>query len=265
MLLQLTRLFLLLCLLCLSSPAWQHLEATHAPAAKTAPHSRLCSVLLMTGAALVFGAVLTQVATVAPWASTAAAGPCWQPHSNRTDTHAAARQHHQQLQEQLQQLKKQHEQQISTLSAVQQAQLQVKAGVQQLQQLYGQLGKTPAADKPQDNDISAQQTASTGGLQQQHWRSTTEQPTGVICTVLRNEARYVPEWVAFHLLMGATKIVIYDDNSTDSLGKAVAAFGDSVVIVDLYQDVTGVPGDGGVHRVHGRQGTYYWQVCSLVL
>jgi hypothetical protein len=45
-------------------------------------------------------------------------------------------------------------------------------------------------------------------LQQQQ-----QQPTGVICTVLRNEARYVPEWVAFHLLMGATTIVIYDDNS----------------------------------------------------
>jgi hypothetical protein len=169
-------------------------------------------------------------------------------------------QDHQQLQEQLQQLKQQHELQISTLSAVQQAQLQVQAGVQQLQQLYLKLGQAPAAKQTQHNNVPA---STDGSQQQQQQRNATQQPIGVICTVLRNEARYVPEWVAFHLLMGATKIVIYDDNSTDSLGKAVAAFGDSVVIMDLYKDVTGVPGDGGVHRVHGRQGKYYYQVCSL--
>ena len=40
---------------------------------------------------------------------------------------------------------------------------------------------------------------------------------GVICTSVRNEAPYIQEWLEFHLLVGATKFVIYDDKSTDGL------------------------------------------------
>lgn len=76
---------------------------------------------------------------------------------------------------------------------------------------------------------------------------------GVICTVLRNEAKYIAEWIAFHQVMGATKFIVYDDNSTDSLRDVVAPFGDAVVVIDMYNDVEGVPGDAGVHRVAGRQ------------
>jgi ferredoxin-NADP reductase len=103
----------------------------------------------------VFGAVLTQVAAVAPWSSTAAAAACWQPHSNHTNSHAAVLQDQQQLQDHLQQLKQQHEQQLATLSAAKQAQLQVQAGVQKLQQLYGQLKRAPAADKVKQHNNTA--------------------------------------------------------------------------------------------------------------
>ncbi|WIA34962.1 hypothetical protein OEZ86_013243 [Tetradesmus obliquus] len=85
--------------------------------------------------------------------------------------------------------------------------------------------------------------------QQQHGNTTVQ---GVVCTVLRNEARYIPEWVAFHLIMGATKVVIYDDNSTDGIQEAAAPFGERLVIVDM-KSVQGVPGDASVHRMNARQ------------
>ncbi|WIA35986.1 hypothetical protein OEZ86_004363 [Tetradesmus obliquus] len=53
--------------------------------------------------------------------------------------------------------------------------------------------------------------------------------------------------------MGATKIVIYNDNSTDGIKEAVSPFGDRVVIVDLKKNIGGVPEDLSVHRVGGRQ------------
>lgn len=77
---------------------------------------------------------------------------------------------------------------------------------------------------------------------------------GVICTVLKNEAKYVAEWIAFHLVVGATKFVIYDDNSTDNLLEVVKPFGDAVNVINMYKDVQGAPGDNAIHRVAGRQG-----------
>lgn len=44
-----------------------------------------------------------------------------------------------------------------------------------------------------------------------------DQVEGVICTSVRNEAPYIQEWLEFHLLVGATKFVIYNDRSTDGL------------------------------------------------
>jgi hypothetical protein len=249
-------------LLLFSPPALQHAMAPFAPTEQPAAHSRLFWVLLV-GAAVLFGALLSQVAAAAPWGFTPAAVSCWQPHSNHTDRHAAAPQEQQQLQEQVQQLKQQYQQQLLTLSTLQTAQLQLQASVQALrsQQLSGQLAADEQASFVEQVQLLSRNT-STQGLQQQQQqqqqqsrrRNTTQPHQGIICTVLRNEARYVPEWVAFHLLMGATKVVIYDDNSTDSLRDAAAAFGDSVVVVDMLKDVKGVPGDNAVHRVSGRQG-----------
>mmetsp|Transcript_75975 Transcript_75975/g.216840 ORF Transcript_75975/g.216840 Transcript_75975/m.216840 type:complete len:806 (-) Transcript_75975:454-2871(-) len=39
--------------------------------------------------------------------------------------------------------------------------------------------------------------------------------TLAVCTRLRNEARYLPEWIEFHLLAGVEFFYIYDDSSTD--------------------------------------------------
>jgi hypothetical protein len=142
-------------------------------------------------------------------------------------------------------LEQQYEKQTQTLSAMQQVQKQVQTTVKTLEELYGTLSKHPSLDVRQSENSQQQQ-------QQQPLGNATEQ--GVVCTVLRNEAKYIPEWVAFHLLMGATKMVIYDDKSTDGIREAVAPFGEAVQIVDLHKDVQGVPGDASVHRVASRQG-----------
>jgi len=47
-----------------------------------------------------------------------------------------------------------------------------------------------------------------------------------MCIIVRDEAPYIEEWLAFHLLQGATKILVYDNGSTDGtlqlLGQAAA-------------------------------------------
>lgn len=45
-----------------------------------------------------------------------------------------------------------------------------------------------------------------------------------IATIVRNETPYMREWVAFHLAMGADRLIIYDNMSTDGLSEAVADF-----------------------------------------
>ncbi|KAJ8328631.1 hypothetical protein QVD99_002897 [Batrachochytrium dendrobatidis] len=39
----------------------------------------------------------------------------------------------------------------------------------------------------------------------------------VVTTMIHNKARFVPEWIEFHLLQGFDRFVIYDDASTDGL------------------------------------------------
>lgn len=83
---------------------------------------------------------------------------------------------------------------------------------------------------------------------------TQQPPSGVLCTLLHNEAKYLQEWIAFHLLVGAKTIVIYDDSSTDNLKQVVAPFQGSVVLHHLGE-MQGVPGDATTeHRQRPRQG-----------
>jgi hypothetical protein len=51
--------------------------------------------------------------------------------------------------------------------------------------------------------------------------------------MVKDENRHLAEWVQFHLLLGATKVVIYDDNSTVSPAAALQNFGDSIVIHNI--------------------------------
>lgn len=45
-----------------------------------------------------------------------------------------------------------------------------------------------------------------------------------VCTIIRNEAATLPEWIAFHWLQGAGKFIIYDDGSIDNPTEALKPF-----------------------------------------
>lgn len=51
-----------------------------------------------------------------------------------------------------------------------------------------------------------------------------------ICLIVKNEARYLAEWIEYHLLIGVDKIYIYDNNSDDDLLSVCAAYRDVVQI-----------------------------------
>lgn len=50
---------------------------------------------------------------------------------------------------------------------------------------------------------------------------------------IKNEARYIPEYLEFHLLQGFDHFILYNDGSTDSLIEVCAPYGDLVEIRDM--------------------------------
>lgn len=46
----------------------------------------------------------------------------------------------------------------------------------------------------------------------------------VACTMLRNEAAYVREWIVYHLLVGVEHFYLYDNDSTDNTAEVLAPF-----------------------------------------
>ena len=61
-----------------------------------------------------------------------------------------------------------------------------------------------------------------------------------IAVILRNEARYAPEWARFHHAAGVRRFVIYDDGSTDGTADAVAAVlpADALIVIPWAQRLT---------------------------
>lgn len=51
-----------------------------------------------------------------------------------------------------------------------------------------------------------------------------------ICAIIKNEARYIEEWLEYHLYIGFDKIWLYDNGSEDDLAGAIAKF-DCVEVV----------------------------------
>lgn len=47
-------------------------------------------------------------------------------------------------------------------------------------------------------------------------------PRVAICAIVRDEARYIREWIAFHLLQGISQILIYDEGSCDDTKKIIS-------------------------------------------
>jgi Glycosyltransferase family 92 len=45
-----------------------------------------------------------------------------------------------------------------------------------------------------------------------------------VCTMVRNEARYIEEWVAYHMLMKVDHFYIYNDRGTDNIEEVLAPY-----------------------------------------
>jgi len=55
-------------------------------------------------------------------------------------------------------------------------------------------------------------------------------PTRVLCLVVKNEARFIREWIAFHTLAaGFNKVIVFDDSSSDDLLSVLATVPASLV------------------------------------
>jgi hypothetical protein len=53
-----------------------------------------------------------------------------------------------------------------------------------------------------------------------------------LCAIVRDEVRYIREWVAFHHLQGVSRLLIFDNSSTDGTGEVLrAARGEAGVFV----------------------------------
>jgi len=56
----------------------------------------------------------------------------------------------------------------------------------------------------------------------------------IICSVIKNEARYLQPWLDFHLNdVGFDRIYLYDDHSTDDLLAVVSPYADRVLVVPV--------------------------------
>lgn len=53
--------------------------------------------------------------------------------------------------------------------------------------------------------------------------SPTKEHSLCVCTMLRNQARFLPEWVMYHARLGVDRWFIYDNNSDDDLENAVGS------------------------------------------
>lgn len=54
--------------------------------------------------------------------------------------------------------------------------------------------------------------------------------TIAVCLIVKNEARYLAEWIEYHLLIGVDHIFIYDNNSEDDVPAVCRHFADAVTL-----------------------------------
>ena len=52
-----------------------------------------------------------------------------------------------------------------------------------------------------------------------------------VCVIVKNEARYLPEWIAYHQLIGVDHFYVYDNNSEDKLSSALLLFSNFVTLI----------------------------------
>jgi len=57
-----------------------------------------------------------------------------------------------------------------------------------------------------------------------------------VCTMVHNEARYVEEWVAYHMLLKVDHFYIYNDKSTDNIADILAPYIKQGFVTLIYWD-----------------------------
>lgn len=53
-----------------------------------------------------------------------------------------------------------------------------------------------------------------------------------ICAIIKNEARYLAEWLEYHRLIGIDRFYIYNNNSSDNIQEVCSVFSDCVTLID---------------------------------
>ena len=77
-----------------------------------------------------------------------------------------------------------------------------------------------------------------------------------MCTMVKNEARYIREWVEFHSLVGVDQFIIFDNDSTDSLEAALKGTIANVSIVK-WPPALWTPGNPHEEKCQGyKDGVY---------
>ncbi|MEV4782055.1 glycosyltransferase family 2 protein [Burkholderia sp. LMU1-1-1.1] len=53
----------------------------------------------------------------------------------------------------------------------------------------------------------------------------------VVCVIVKNEARYLPEWLEYHLLLGVEHFYVYDNESDDNIHDALSDYDTLVTLI----------------------------------
>jgi hypothetical protein len=76
-----------------------------------------------------------------------------------------------------------------------------------------------------------------------------------VCAIYRNEARYMPEWLEFHRLLGVERFYLYNNRSTDNHMEVLAPYMEEGIVV--WQDWPMFPGQRECYEQcladHGRE------------
>lgn len=77
-----------------------------------------------------------------------------------------------------------------------------------------------------------------------------------VCAIVKNEAPYIEEWVAFHLLQGVEHFYIYDNESTDGTVGKLVNFPDKITIIPWDKH----PGQKSAydHAIHSFRNSTEW-------
>lgn len=61
-----------------------------------------------------------------------------------------------------------------------------------------------------------------------------------ICTIFRDDAKYLPEWIEFHLRQGVEHFYLYDNLSNDNPKEILKPFSDNITLIDWpYESIGG--------------------------